>query len=294
MIPKIITHGGAWNWSDALDNEKRKGMKEATRLGYEVLKSGGSAMDAVEKAVRALEDNPLFDAGTGGYLNQNGVVQLDALFINGKTIDFGAVAAVSKIKNPISLARKIMEQTDRCFLVDKGAEQMAQKLGIKLIENSALIVQEMFDHFQSKSRAGLSDTVGAIAIDSYGHTASATSTSGAPFKPHGRVGDSPIFGAGGYADDQFGTVGSTGKGEHIYRLLLSKYVWDLMQKGLNAQEAADQAMVFSKSRFANPMTGVIAIDSMGNIGVAHNTPKIAVGWNDSDGTIQTAMHRGEI
>ena len=125
MLPRIIAHGGAWDWADALDAAKCEGVSEATAIGYNILKDGGCALDAVEQAVVSLENNPILDAGTGGYLNQEGIVQLDALIVDGAKRDFGAVGGVTQIKNPITLARKIREETEHSFFVGPGADQMA-------------------------------------------------------------------------------------------------------------------------------------------------------------------------
>ena len=251
MLPKIVAHGGAWNWDDSLDEAKRAGVLEAVALGYEVLKCGDSALDAVEKTVISLENNPIFDAGTGGYLNQEGMVQLDALIVDGADRDFGAVAGATRIQNPIMLARKIMQETDHCFFVGDGADTLAEKLGVPLIPNERLVTPEMYNFFLTRQTGGPSDTVGAVAVDKMGNTAAATSTSGTPYKPAGRVGDSPLYGAGGYAENEIGTVGATGKGEHIMRTLLAKYCCDRLAEGFNAPAAAQAAISFIDSIFVS-------------------------------------------
>jgi len=289
MIPKIMAHGGAWEWDDALDTGKCTGLKEALSIGNEILQRGGAALDAVEQTVRSLENNPVFDAGTGGYLNQDGLVQLDALIIDGAVRDFGAVGGVTQVQNPITLARKIMEETPQCFFVGDGADKMAEKLGISLIPNEKLVTATMRDFYLAQRTDGPSDTVGAIAIDDQGNVAAATSTSGTPYKPAGRVGDSPIYGAGGYAENGIGTAGATGQGENIMRLLLSKYSCDKMAEGLTAVEAAKATMHYIDNIFDDSMAGVIVIDSNGNFGAAHTTPKLAFGWVDEQGEIQTAI-----
>lgn len=288
MLPRIMAHGGAWDWDDALDTGKCTGLKEALSIGYKVLQQGGAALDAVEQTVLSLENNPVFDAGTGGYLNQDGLVQLDALIIDGAARDFGAVGGVTQVKNPIMLARKIMEETPQCFFVGNGANRMAEKLGIPLISNEQLVTAAMRDYFLAQRTDGPSDTVGAIAIDINGNVAAATSTSGTPYKPAGRVGDSPMYGAGGYAENGIGAAGATGQGENIMRLLLSKYSCDKMAEGLTALEAAKATMRYIDNIFDNSMAGVIIIDSNGHFGAAHTTPKLAFGWVDDQGEIQTA------
>ena len=288
MIPNIMAHGGAWDWDDELDAPKREGIKAAMAIGYEILLNGGSALDAVEQTVIALENNPLFDAGIGGYLNRDGVVQLDALIVDGANHNFAAVAGVTRVQNPISLARQIMQKTEHCFFVGEGADRLAEKLNIPLIANKQLIMPEMVDFYHTQSTYGPSDTVGAVAIDRLGNVAAATSTSGSPYKPSGRVGDSPLLGAGGYAENGVGTTGATGLGENSMRVLLSKYTCDRLADGLNAPEAARAAMQYVEGIFDNSMSGVIVIDRHGNHGVAHTTPKLAYSWVDGSGVIQSA------
>lgn len=288
MLPNIIAHGGAWFWDDALDEIKRAGMQEAVAVGYAILKSGGSALDAVEQTVIVLENNPAFDAGTGGYLNQDGVVELDALIVDGARRDYAGIAGVTRVKNPVSLARKLMEQTPYRFFIGDGANRMAQQLGIPLIANEELVTDAMRAHFLAQRQDGTADTVGAVAIDSSGNTAAATSTSGLPFKPPGRVGDSPLLGAGGYAENGIGATGATGKGENSMRVLLSKYTCQQMAAGLIAQEAAEAAMSYIEDVIPQSMSGVIVLDRHGNPGAAHTTPKLALGWVDGQGRIHSA------
>ncbi|MGB1251355.1 MAG: isoaspartyl peptidase/L-asparaginase family protein [Candidatus Promineifilaceae bacterium] len=291
MTPKIICHGGAWDWDDALDAAKARGVAAAARIGHDILLAGGTALDAVEKTVNALEDNPVFDAATGGYLNRAGVVQTDALIVDGATYNFGAVGGASRVQYPISLARLVMERTDFNFFVGDGADRLAAELSMPLIDNAQLITPEMQAFFDAQRTDGnASDTVGAIAIDANGNVAAATSTSGIPYKPVGRVGDSPLYGSGGYAQNGVGTVGATGMGEHIMRTLLSKYVADRMADGLTAQDASFAAMTYIDRLFDNSMAGVITIDALGNISAAHTTPKLAIGWVDDNGNINSAMN----
>jgi len=287
MIPNIMAHGGAWFWDDAFDAIKRSGIEEAMTLGYAVLRRGGSALDAVEQTVVALENNPVFDSGTGGYLNQDGIVELDALIVDGAKHDFGGVAGVTKVKNPVFLARKIMEKTEYRFFIGDGANRMAQKLGISLIANEELVTEAMKAYYLARCKDGPADTVGAVAIDREGNVAAATSTSGSPYKPAGRVGDSPILGAGGYAENGVGATGATGQGENSMRVLLSKYTCDRMAGGLSAPEAASAAMAYVESIINQSMSGVIVLDRFGNPGAAHTTPKMAIGWVDKQGEIHS-------
>jgi beta-aspartyl-peptidase (threonine type) len=290
LMPKIIAHGGAWDWDATLDEIKCRGLEAAISQGYAVLQAGGSALNAVEQTVIALEDNPVFDAGTGGYLNQDGIIQLDALIVDGAKHNFGAVAGVTEVQNPITLARKILEETEQCFFVGAGADRIAEKLGLPLISNAQLITPAMRDHYLAARTDGPVDTVGAVAIDRAGNVAAATSTSGTPYKPAGRVGDSPLYGAGGYAENGIGATGATGMGENIMRALLSKYTCDQLAAGMTAPDAARAAMIYIEGIIANSMSGVIVIDCQGNLGAAHTTPKLALGWVADNGEIHAAIN----
>ena len=189
--PILAVHGGAWDWPDDLDGPKSAGLEDALAAGFAVLTAGGSALDAVEIAVRSLEDDPVFDAGYGGYLNQDGVVQLDALIVDGDAGDFGSVAGVTNTSNPVSLARRVLEDVPECFYVGAGADQLAERFGLADVVGRSLETPAMRAYFADRRTDGPRDTVGAIAMDVAGRLASATSTSGTPT---GRVGDSAIYG----------------------------------------------------------------------------------------------------
>ncbi len=291
MKPSMIVHGGAWEWSDSHDDPKAKSMREAVLAGWQALQKGASALDAVEQAVMVLEDAPLFDAGTGSHLNADGYVEMDAIVIDGTTLNFGAVASVQRVRYPVSLARAVMERTPHNLFVGAGADALAKQLGIDIIPNVMLVTPQELENFLKKDASGASDTVGAIALDVRGNIAAATSTGGTPLKMAGRVGDSPIFGAGGYADTRFGGASATGVGEHIMRVLLSKYAVDRIEAGATAQEAADQAISVILERFGQSMAGVIVLDHAGRVGFAHCSPKIAVAWADENGQIVVQMKK---
>lgn len=216
---------------------------------------------------------------------------MDALLIDASCNNFGAVGAVQRVQYPISLARKVLEETEQNFFVGAGADALAMRLGMPLIPNIALVSASEQAYFHQQRADVGHDTVGAIAIDQAGHIAVATSTGGTPLKPAGRIGDSPIFGAGGYAN-QFGGAGATGKGENAYRALLSKYVVDVIQQGQDAQQATDSAIAYIDDMIPDSMVGTIAIDSLGNIGASHSTPKLACGWIDAHGVARASMRGG--
>ncbi|MEM9773408.1 MAG: isoaspartyl peptidase/L-asparaginase family protein [Chloroflexota bacterium] len=295
----IMVHGGAWDWPDEQDEFKVPFLEKSVRIGREILAAGGRALDAVEKAVNYLEDAPTFEAGTGVPPNRNGVAQLDALIVDGKTRDFGSVAAVERVKYPISLARKVMEETAHCMFVGAGADELARELGMPLIPNIELVDEKSWRAFVERDQSVLQpqwgksqplghDTVGAVAIDQNGNVAAATSTSGSPFKPAGRVGDAPLLGSGGFALNGVGAVGCTGNGENVMRLLLAKYAADKMAEGMTAQQAADAATAYVRKIYPNPMSGMIVVDAAGNLAFASSTPKIAVGWTAGN-EIKTAF-----
>jgi len=293
MPPGIIVHGGSGSWADEQDAPKKESLREATLAGWEILKNGGTALDAVEAAVRILEDFPLFDAGIGSYLNQNGEVEMDALFIDAATRNYGAVAAVKQVRYPISLARKIMEDTPQVMLVGAGADAMAAKLGFEIVPNMFFVTDAELNRWREKRAAQPTGTVGAVAVDAAGNLASATSTGGTPDKPAGRVGDSPIFGAGGYADNQLGAAGATGVGEHSMRLMLSRYAVDQLGTGLSAAEAVKASEQYANDLFDDSQIGLILVDKSGAVAWGHTTDKISAGWIDRDGNPQTTMGYGD-
>lgn len=293
--PAIIVHGGAGGWDDATDDRVLSAMKEAASAGWAILNEGRSALDAVEAATIVLEDHPLFDAGYGSFLNDHGEVEMDALITDGSTIDFGAVAAVRHVQNPISLARLVMTETKHSFFVADGADRLATRLGINLICNLSLVTDKEFSAFQERlGETALKEqpghgTVGAVAVDVQGHIASATSTGGSPHKLKGRVGDVPVYGAGGYSDDQIGGASATGVGENIMRYFLSKHAVDLIASGVLPLEAARAAVKNVAHHIPNPEVGVITVDAQGNIGAAHTTNGMPIAWVDGQGTVRASM-----
>ena len=303
MTPKLIVHGGAAPWARLEDHPAvLDGMRAAASAGWQKLAGGGSALDAVEAATIVLEDHHLFDAGTGSHLNDQGEVEMDALIADGSRRDFGAVAGLHHIRNPISLARLVMTHTKHRFFIAEGAEALAAEYGIPLVPNLSLVTEAELAFFRAnlermKSQThpdlephGGLDTVGAVALDREGHIASATSTGGSPFKKQGRVGDVPIFGAGGYADDRYGGASSTGIGENIMRHLLSKSVIDRLGWGQeDALNAAINAVEAVASDIPMPEVGVIVIDAAGRLGAAHTTAHMPVAWVDANGKVHAAM-----
>ena len=262
MPAAILVHGGAGPW-DADPASLRTAVaacEEAAAAGMDVLRRGGSALDAVEEAVRALEDCPVLEAGRGSHTNSSGKVEMDALIMDGRTLDLGAVAAVRGICNPVSLARRVMTDTKHAFLVGLGAEKFADDIGFPRCSG----------HLSLKETETTQDTVGAVALDKDGNLAAATSTGGVRGKMPGRVGDSPIAGSGAYADNASAAVAATGDGEALMRIVISKQVCDLVSRGMSVQAACEAALEVLRRR-VNGKGGLIAIDRRGQVGIAFNT-----------------------
>jgi L-asparaginase / beta-aspartyl-peptidase len=290
--PKLIVHGGAWNIPAEQETAHLRGVRAALESVYPRLLDGLSALDAVEAAVNILEEDPTFDAGRGAFLNERGQIELDAIIMDGRDLSFGAVAALPNILHPVSVARQVMEQTEHCFLVGTGALSFARRAGFAELPPQALLTERELAFFnQIKDdpsfrshhpfQAQPSDTVGAVALDSAGNLAAATSTGGTPRKLAGRVGDSPIVGAGAYADNHVGAVSATGWGESIMKLLLSKTACDAFGR-MEAQAAAEQSIRLLTERVAG-LGGIIGITAQGEYAFAHNTPKMAFAYADGRG-----------
>ena len=284
----IVVHGGAWEVPDDRVEDCRSGIRRALVAGWSVLQEGASAIDACERATMALEDWPAFDAGVGAHLNRDGRVQLDAILMDGRTLDAGAIAAVERVRNPIRLARLVMETSPYIMIVGPGAEQFATEGGLDLCDPADLVIErELRLWEQSKSgtvqagEAGSKGTVGAVAIDMYGNLASATSTGGPPAKFPGRVGDSPIIGCGCYADNASGAASATGDGEAIMKVVLAKMASDLISRGGEAQSVAETAMGRMMQRTSGK-GGLILLDRDGNVGAAHTTSRMAAGYRTTD------------
>jgi len=273
---------------DDVVEDHRCGVRNALRAGWEVLASGGTALKAVEEAVVLMEDDETFDAGRGSFLTADGRVQLDAMIMDGATMRAGGVGCVERIRNPIRAARLILSESPHVYFVGEGAEDFVAGLGMRLIENSELVIdreRERLAVAQARAAAGERDltfagpghdTVGAVALDASGHLAAATSTGGTLNKTPGRVGDASLIGCGCYADDQSGAVSCTGWGEPIMKLVLGKWAADRLTTGALPDLAAREAIGYLNSRL-DGHGGMILLDSKGRYGIAHNTPRMAWG-----------------
>lgn len=294
MSIALIVHGGAWAIPDDELADHLAGCRRALAAGWRVLEAGGCALDAVEAAVRVMEDDPTFDAGRGSVLNADGVVELDAALMDGQTLRSGAIAAVQRVAAPISLARRVLE-SDTAMLVGPGAERFAQAAGLALCDPRELVVERELRRWEQMRAQGgprvrdafgdlpqPGDTVGAVALDQAGHLAAGSSTGGTAGKPPGRVGDSPLVGCGLYADDQSGAATCTGWGESIIRVALAKSAADRLGQGLEPQQAARSAVELLARR-AQGLGGVILLDRRGRAGLAFNTPRMAYAYRDAAG-----------
>ena len=279
--PSIIVHGGAGPVKDDSLPARLAGCEAAAQAGWKILQRGGSAVDAAEAAVIVLEDNPLFNAGTGSTLNSLGKIEMDAAVMEGRSLRAGAVAAVSGVKNPIQLARRVMDDGRHVMLAGEGALLFARQIGFPECPPESLIVER--ERRRWESRHG---TVGCVAFDASGNLAAATSTGGIFNKLPGRVGDSPLIGCGTYADD-YGAASCTGEGEAIIRLLLAKSVVSYLQEGSEAMKAAELAMTDLDDDRIRGMGGIILLDRFGKIGYARNTTHMPVCWITAAG-VRTA------
>lgn len=274
----IIVHGGCGAVEESSIPERCRGVEEAAQAGWRVLSSGGSAVDAVEAAVVVLEDNPLFNAGTGSALNRDGEVETDAAIMDGATLSAGAVAAVTGIVNPIQLARRVMDVGPHVFLVAKGAEQFARSQGIAQCDPQRLVSPHRRQHWEE-----LHGTVGASACDGLGKLAAATSTGGMFNKLPGRVGDSPLVGCGTYADGRV-AVSCTGDGEQIIRMTLARLASFLYQELGNAQDACDRALEQLDATLGGEV-GLILVDRLGQPVFAKNSRNMPICAITADGVL---------
>jgi L-asparaginase / beta-aspartyl-peptidase len=296
--PVLLVHGGAWDIPDGLRDEHIEGIRAALAAGWAVLSAGGSAVDAVEAAVVVLEDDEQWDAGYGSVLDQDGHVTVDAMIMDGSSLGLGSIAGASTVKNAVRVARRVMEHSEQTVFVGAGADRFAESHGFEPIPNESLIVdreRQEFERLRAHAGGGTvgaaghghgHDTVGAVALDAAGHLAAATSTGGRAFKPVGRVGDSPLVGSGGYADDELGAVSCTGDGESIMKLVLGKWAVDRIGEGMDPQEAAAAAMERLATRL-RATGGLIVLAPDGRSGAAYSTPRMAWGRRDMRGEYAT-------
>jgi L-asparaginase / beta-aspartyl-peptidase len=301
----LMVHGGAGVLAAADDPVRAECYLESLRgvleQGRALLAGGASALDAVELCCALLEDDPLFNAGRGAVLNEDGGVEMDAGIMDGRTLAAGAVAAVRRIAHPIRLARRVLETGDALLLVGEGAQRFAARCGIAEVPESYLITparQEEWVRVRARgvpvgateeAGPGSAGTVGAVARDRSGHLAAATSTGGRVNKPVGRVGDSPLIGAGVYAEDRTCAVSATGHGEALMRVLLAKTIASAIEHhGLDAGAAVDVGMQALRDRLSGA-GGAIGIDQRGRCAAGRTTPRMPHGWIEWGGPVQCRL-----
>ncbi len=277
----VLVHGGAGRIRDEDDARAIQGVEAARDAAWEVLKQGGGALRAVIAAVRVLEDDPFFNAGTGSALNRDGFVEMDAAVMDGKDLSFGAVGAVRDVKNPVLLAEEV-RNSEHVFLVGEGASRFARERGIPAYPNARLVTERALSRWQEVRRKKLrtSGTVGAVALDDAGHLAAATSTGGIVDKRVGRVGDTPLIGAGTYAEDGLGAASATGEGEFLARALVAYRA--VVALGELAPEAAARAALERAQRLGGE-GGLILVGADGRFAFMHTSPKMSYAYRSLEG-----------
>ena len=303
-IPKyaLVIHGGAGVMSEKLmtpeiQKQYLEALNRALQVGDSLLKAGGTCMDAVVKTIMVMEDSPLFNAGKGAVLNHEGIAELDASVMYGKTLAAGAVAGVRDIKNPIVLARTVMEKSEHVLLSGSGASKFAVENGFKLVPNSYFITErrqkELQELLNKEMETGINDkhgTVGCVALDTYGNIAAGTSTGGMSNKKFGRIGDSPIIGAGTYANNTTGGFSGTGHGEYFIRLSFTRDISALMEYRQMDIKNACQAEVQKLTQLGGT-GGVVGLDKQGNVAMEFNTSGMFRGFIKSNGEKYTGIFK---
>ncbi|GEO06386.1 isoaspartyl peptidase/L-asparaginase [Adhaeribacter aerolatus] len=325
----LVIHGGAGtitrqNMTFEKEKAYNEALNQALQAGYAILKKGGTSLDAVEAAIRVMEDSPLFNAGKGAVFTNEGKNELDAAIMDGKTLKAGAVASVTTIKNPISAARAVMGKSEHVIMIGKGAEQFAKEKGLELVDPTYFRTETRYQQLEKirneektkldhsggsgsirtpkvKDPDALAEliftegekfgTVGAIALDQFGNLAAATSTGGMTNKRYGRVGDAPIIGAGTYADNATCAVSATGHGEYFIRSVVAHDIAALMAyKGLSVKNAAEE-VVMKKLVKLGGEGGVIALDQNGNFAMPFNSAGMYRGYIKADGKSEVLIYK---
>lgn len=312
----LAIHGGAGiiekkDMTPRKERAYRGTLAEALQTGYRALKAGASSLDAVQATIHVLEDAPLFNAGKGAVFTHEGTNQMDAAIMDGAGLKAGAVANVSRIRNPIDAARAVMDHSHHVLLAGEGAEQFAAQAGLALVDTAYFYTQHRWEqlqralleeHRRSENHSGSSPfyggsptqekfgTVGCVALDARGNLAAGTSTGGMVNKSYNRIGDTPVIGAGTYANNRTCAISCTGWGEFFIRTLAAKTVSDLMEyKGLSLEEAAG-TVIFHTIPDLGGDGGMIALDAEGHLAMPFNTPGMFRGYMDSAGAPQVAMY----
>ena len=305
----IAIHGGAGEDSAFIREhlaEYEEGLKAALDAGYKVLRAGGTAVEAVEAAVRSMEDNSYFNAGRGSALNAEGEVEMCTSVMEGKEKRAGAAALVKNVKNPISFAKSLMESSEGMYVGGPVTVEMAREIGLELEPDSYFITEHQFDAFAEERqkhpgkdnsrdpknfKKHMHGTVGAVAVDKKGNVAAGTSTGGTSFCLPGRIGDSSMIGVGSYADNQTAAISCTGDGEYLIREVMAGSISATIEHTqCTVQEACDH-VIHVKNKDTKADLGAIAVDKEGNIGITFNSERMHRGWKTSDDEFEVAIYR---
>ena len=296
----IVIHGGAGtilkeNMSDEMENDYIQKMEEAINAGYNILENNGSSMDAVEAAIKILENSELFNAGKGSVLSNASIVEMDASIMRGDNLNAGAISGVTRIKNPISAARLVMEKSEHVYLSGKGAESFAKYENLEIVENEYFITERRLNSLRNaKKRDSLADnkygTVGCVALDSDGNITSGTSTGGMTNKKWNRIGDVPIIGAGTYANNKTCGISSTGWGEYFIRNVVAYDISSQMEYNNTSIKSASKNTL-QKVKDLGGSGGVVGLDAKGNITMDFNTEGMYRGYKKSNGDSEIKIYK---
>lgn len=299
----IVVHGGAGPDSDYIKQhieDYKKGLEEATNAGYRVLEQGGSAINAVEAAVNVLENNPHFNAGKGSSLNEKAEVEMCSSIMEGSTLQSGAVAIVKGVKNPVSLAKAVMEKTSHIYIGETGAQNFAMEIDAPMEDQLYFLDKHNTEQFEEtkqelqeqekKTNEKMHGTVGAVALDKNGNLAAATSTGGTEMAKRGRIGDSSMIGAGTYANNSTCAVSATGDGELNIQFVTAFHISSLIEyKGLSLKDACSY-LIHEKTKNVEGDMGVIAVDPEGNVAAQFNSDRMHRGWKSSKEELTVAIY----
>jgi beta-aspartyl-peptidase (threonine type) len=305
----IVIHGGAGvikkeNMTDSLQNAYEEKLQEAIDVGHQILAEGGTALEAVQRTINVMENSPLFNSGKGAVLNADGIAELDASIMDGKTLNAGAISGVQHIKNPINLAYEVMDKSKHVMLSAMGAEEFAKQHDLEFVENSYFLTERRkraLDASKAKEQ-GLSanefflsnekyGTVGCAALDKNGNLAAGTSTGGMTNKKYGRIGDSPIIGAGTYANNKTCAISATGHGEYFIRGVVAYDISAMMEyQGISLEKAA-QRVIQKKLTELGGTGGIIGIDNKGKVVMEFNTPGMFRATKNAKGETTIKMYR---
>jgi len=294
----LVIHGGAGtilkeNMSPETEEAYLNKLHEALDTGEDILKSNGAALDAITAAIMVLENSPLFNAGKGAVFTAEGINEMDASIMEGSQLEAGAVTGVRHIKNPILAARAVMEKTHHVLLTGAGAEELAVTVGLEMVDSSYFYTESRWkSYIRAKDKAEKHGTVGAVALDKHGNLAAGTSTGGMTYKMKGRVGDSPIIGAGTYADNNTCAVSATGHGEYFIRNVVAYDISALMKyEDMTLQQAADE-VIMNKLRAIGGDGGIVAVDKDGHVSMTFNTAGMYRGFIKSNGKREVLIYQG--